>query len=109
MAKWMCCISLSERRPSEEIRDNLRIQDISVVMRQMRLRWCCPIESMETENWVGKCRMLVTDGAAGRGRTHKTWNQAVQNDLQTLHLEKALAQDRVGWRDAIKKTPSSSS
>ena len=62
------------------------------------------MDIMETENWVGKCRRLVTDGAAGRGRPHKTWNQAVQNDLQTLHLEKVLAQDRVGWRDAIKKT-----
>ena len=32
MARGMCSMSLSEQRPSEEIKDRLRIQDISVVM-----------------------------------------------------------------------------
>ena len=45
-------------------------------------------------------------GAAGRGRPHKTWNQVVQKYFQIPQLEKALAQDRVGWRDTITKTPS---
>ena len=61
---------------------------------------------METEKWVSKCRSLVIDGAALRGRLRKTWNEVVQNDLQTLHLEKAPPQYRVGWGDAIKKKPS---
>ena len=86
--------------------DRLVIQNISVVMRLMRRKWFGHTERMETENWVNKCRSLVIDCATGRRRQHKTWNQVVQNDLQILHLEKALAQDRVGWRDAIKKTPS---
>ena len=46
---------------------------------------------------------MVIDGATGRGRPGKTWNQVVQNDWQTLQLEKALTQDCSGWRDAIKK------
>ena len=49
---------------------------------------------------------MVINGATGRGRLHKTWNQVMQNDLQTLQLEKAIAQDRDGWSNAIKKTPS---
>ena len=87
--RWMCSISLSERRPSEEIRERLGIQDISAVMQQLRLRWFGPIERMETEDWVGKCKSLVVDGAAGRRRPRKTWNQVVQKDSQTMHLEKA--------------------
>ena len=39
IARWICNISLSEQRPSAEIRDRLWIQNISVVMQQMRLRW----------------------------------------------------------------------
>ena len=50
MARWMCSIILSERTSSEEKRNRLRIQDISVVMRQMRLRWFGHIDRMETEN-----------------------------------------------------------
>ena len=48
---------------------------------------------------------LVIEGAAGRGRPQKTWDQVVQSDLQHLHLKKEFAQDHNGWRDAI-KTPS---
>ena len=106
MVRWMCRISLSEETPSEEIRDRLGIQDISVVMRQIRLKGLGHIERMETENWVSKCRSLVIDGAAGRGRPRKTWNKVLQNDLQTLYLEKAFAQVLDGRRDIIKKTPS---
>ena len=106
MTRWLCNINLSESRPSEEMPDRLVMQNISVVMRLMRRKWFGHTERMETENWVNKCRSLVIDCATGRRRQHKTWNKVVQNDLQILHLEKALAQDRVGWRDAIKKTPS---
>ena len=104
MARWMCCISLSERKPSEEIQDRLGIQDISVVMQQMQLRWFPHIERMETENWVSQCRRLVIDQAARRERPCKAWNQVVQNNLQTLQLEKTFDQDHD--EDAIKKTPS---
>lgn len=32
----------------------------------------------------------MIDGSAVRGRPHKTLNQVLQNDLQTLHLELSL-------------------
>ena len=34
----MCSISVSGRRPSEEMRDRLGIKDISIVMQQARIR-----------------------------------------------------------------------
>ena len=98
-------ICLSERRPSVE-RDNLGTQNNSMVMRQLCLTWLSHIERMDTNNWVSKCRNLVIEGTTGRGRPRKTWDQVVQSDLQRLHLKKEFAQDRDGWRDAIKKTPS---
>ena len=66
----------------------------------------CHTDWVETENSVSKCRRVLIGGAAGKGRPHQTWNQVVQNDLRTLHLEKSLAQDCNGWRDAITKPPS---
>ena len=106
MARWMCNTSLSEQRPSAEIQDRLWIQNISVVMRQMRLRWLGHIERVDTSNWVNKCRSLVIEGATWRGRPRKTWDKVVQSDLQHFHLKKEFAQDCDRWRDAIKKTPS---
>ena len=47
----------------------LEIQDISVVMQQMHLRWLGDIERMKNENWISKCRSLVIDLAAEMGRS----------------------------------------
>ena len=49
---------------------------------------------------------MVIEGTTGRGRPQRTWDQVVHNDLQHLHFKKEFAQERDGWRDAIKKTPS---
>ena len=106
MVRWMCNVSLSDRRPSEELRNRLGIESISCVMRQMRLRWFGHIERMDNNNWVGKCRSFEVDGARGRGRPRKTWEQVIHGNLRKLRLEKGLAQDRNAWRSAIKKPPS---
>ena len=47
MARWMCNISLSEQRPPAKIQDRLGIQSISVVVRQMHLRWLGHIEKKD--------------------------------------------------------------
>ena len=86
---------LSDRLPSKEVRDLLRIKDTSTVMRQTRLRWFGHVERMDNENLVGKCISLETDGSAGRGIPRKTWNQVVQCDLLALHFEKGFAEDRM--------------
>ena len=88
MVRWMCSISLSERRPSEEMRGRLRIQNISVVMQHMHLRWFGHIERMENENWISKCRSLVADLAAEMGRPCKTWNEVVQNICKLCNWKK---------------------
>ena len=103
MTRWMCN-SLSEQRPSAEIRNRLGIQNIYVVMQQMHLRWLGRIERMDIDKWVKKCRSLVIKGTTGRERPQKTWDRVVQSDLQHLHLKKEFSQDCDGWRDAIKKT-----
>ena len=106
MVRWMCNVSLRDRRPSEELRNRLGIESISCVMRQMRLRWFGHIERMDMDNWVSKCRNVEVNGARGRGRPRKTWNQVIQGDMRKLGLVKGLAQDRNAWKRAVKKPPS---
>ena len=90
---------------SEEIRDRLGIQSIDIIMQQMRIRWFGHNERTSADSWVSKCRSLVVNGSAGKGRPRKTWTQVVENDLKSLHLCKSLTQDRDGWSDAINKAP----
>ena len=88
MVRWMCSINLSEQRSSEKIRDRLGIHDISVVTQQMHLRWFGHIERMKNENWISKCRSLVTDLAVEMGRPRKTWNEVVQNICKLCNWKK---------------------
>ena len=103
MVRWMCGASLSDRKPSDELRDRLGIESITDVMRQMSLRWFGHVERMDNDNWISKCRNLVVAGVSGRGRPNKTWHQVILGDMRELRIEKDLAQDCSAWRRAIKK------
>ena len=104
MVRWMCNVSLSDRRPSEELRKRLGIKSVSDIMQQMRLQWFGHVERMGNDNWVSMCRNFEVDGARGRGRPRKTWGQVDKKDMYKLRLEKDVAQDHNAWRRAIKKT-----
>ena len=103
MVRWMCGASLSDRKPSDELKDRLGIESITDVMHQMHLRWFGHVERMDNDNWISKCRNLVVAGVSGRGRPNKTWHQVILGDMRELRIEKDLAQDCSAWRRAIKK------
>ena len=109
MVRWMCNVSLRDRKSSEELRNRLGIAIITDVMRQTRLRWFGHVERMDIENPVSNCRFIEVGGQRGRGRPCKTWTQLIKDDLRKLRLEPGLTQNRVVWKGAIKKTPSNPS
>ena len=39
MIRWMCCVSLKDRRTSEELRKLVGVQPITTVISSGRLRW----------------------------------------------------------------------
>ena len=39
MVRWMCVVKLRDRFTSRELRERLEIDDITLVLRQNRLRW----------------------------------------------------------------------
>ena len=39
MVRWMCDVTLKDRKPNVELRDRLGIESISEVMCRGRLRW----------------------------------------------------------------------
>jgi hypothetical protein len=101
MVRWMCGVTLKDRKPSEELLERLGIECVSVIVRRGRLRWFGHVERMDAENWVSACRLMNVEGPRGRGRGRKTWQECVNDDMKKLRLTREGAQDRAGWRRAI--------
>jgi len=44
MIRWMCGVKLNERKKSEEFRELLGIEPVSLMMKKIRLRWFGHVE-----------------------------------------------------------------
>ena len=101
MVRWMCGVTLKDRRSSQELLDRLGIVSVADVVRRGRLRWFGHVERKRAEDWVSKCRNLEVESARGKGRGRKTWKDCVEEDLNKLKLKREDAQDREGWKRYI--------
>ena len=59
------------------------------------------LERKSVDDWVSACRRLVVEGMKGRGRSRKTWEQCVRDDMKLLGLHPEWAIFRDMWRDLI--------
>ena len=50
------------------------------------MRWFGHLERKSVDDWVSACRGLVVEGTRGRGRSRKTWEQCVRDDMKLLGL-----------------------
>ena len=86
MVRWMCGVSLKDRKRSEDLYNLLGIDCVADVVRRGRLRWFGHLERKSVNDWVSACRGLVVEGTRGRGRSRKTWEQCVRDDMKLLGL-----------------------
>ena len=84
MVRWMCGVSLKDRKRSEDLCNLLGINCVADVVRRGRLRWFGHLEHKSVDDWVSACRGLVVEGTRGRGRSRKTWEQCVRDDMKLL-------------------------
>ena len=101
MVRWMCGVSLKDRKRSEDLCNLLGINCVADVVRRGRLRWFGHLERKSVDDWVSACRGLVVEGTRGRGRSRKTWEQCVRDDMKLLGLHPEWAIFRDMWRDLI--------
>ena len=57
MIRWICVVSLKDRKTSKELRGRLGLGNIRDISCRNRLSWFGHIHRMDDENWVKK----VTD------------------------------------------------
>ena len=102
MIRWMCGISLKDRRTDEELRRMVEVQPITTFMRGGRLRWYGHVMWKGDEDWVKKCMEYRGEGRRplGRplGRPRKTWVESVEADMAELKIDKEDVHDRRKWR-----------
>ena len=105
MVRWMCGVTLKDRKASVELLDRLGVVAVDDVVRRGRLRWFGHVERMKADDWVSACRNLVVGGGKrGRGRGRKTWKECVTDDMKRLKLKREVAQDRDSGEELSKQT-----
>ena len=98
MVRWMCGVSLRERKTNVELRERLGIEKIGNVMKRSRLRWMGHVLRKKEDDWVRKSMKMEVEGSRGRGRPRMTWEKVVERDMKARGLERKDAEDCVKWR-----------
>ena len=72
MIRWMCGISMKDRRTNEELRRMVGVEPITTVIRSGRLRWYGHVIREGDEDWVRKCMKFRVEGRIPAGRPRRT-------------------------------------
>ena len=68
MVRWMCGVSLIEKKTNAELRESMGIEKTSDVMGHSRLRWMGHVLRKEGNDWVKKSMEMTVEGSRGRGK-----------------------------------------
>ena len=97
MVRWMCGVSLKDRKRSQDLCNLLSINCNADVVRRGRLKWFGHLERKSVHDLVSSYRRLMMEGA--RGGSRKTWERCVKDDMELLGLHPEWAIFRDVWRD----------
>jgi len=86
MVRWMCGVTLKDRKSSDELLGRLGVEDVVEVVRRGRLLWFGHVERKSQDDWVKMCRDLVVEGTRRKGRRRKTWQECVNEDMKRMGL-----------------------
>jgi Reverse transcriptase (RNA-dependent DNA polymerase)/Endonuclease/Exonuclease/phosphatase family len=106
MVRWMCGVTLKNKIANVDLNRRLDIECVADVVRRGRLRWLGHLERKDRSDWVSACRNFKVEGVNSRGRSRKTWDECVRNDMKFCDLRIDQAQDRAGWRRLIMRKTS---
>ena len=73
MIRWMCVVKLNGRKKSEELRELLGLEPVSLMIIKSRLKWFGHVERKDDNDRVKRCITWVVEGIRQRGCPKKTW------------------------------------
>jgi len=53
--RWMCGVKMNESKKSEELRELLRFEPVSLMIKKIKLRWFGHVERKDDNDWVKRC------------------------------------------------------
>ena len=83
MIRWMCGISMKDRRTSEYLRRMVGVEPITTVIRSAGLRWYGHMMRKNDDDWVKKCMKFRVE-AEYLGRPVKCSNSRDADDSHTI-------------------------
>ena len=105
MVRWMCGVSMRDRRTSEELRKLAGVEPITTVIKSGRLRWYGHVMRTIDEDWVKKCMEHRVEGRRPVGRPTRTWLYNVEADMAEHEIDIEDIHDRnekVCYKEEIK-------
>ena len=106
MIRWMCGISMKDRRINEELRRMVGAEPITTVIRSGRLRWYGHVMRKGDGDWVRKCMEFRVEDRRPVGRPINTLLESVEADMAKLEIDKKVVHDREKWTENIMKRKS---
>ena len=58
MIRWMCGVTLKDKKSSDDLRKRLGIVSVSDRVCQGRLRWFGHVERKDADDWLSACRKI---------------------------------------------------
>ena len=101
MIRWMCGVSIKDRRTSEELRKLIGVQPITTVIRSGRLRWYGHVMRKGDEDWVMKGMEFRVEGRRPVGRPRWTWLESVEAGMGEIEIDRENVHDRKKWRKNV--------
>ena len=106
MLRWICGVKISGRVSLDSLYQRLGIAPLTTLLRSRRLRWFRHVS--HSDGWINQCRNFDVRGKRGKGRPRKSWNDVIQDDINSWNLNKDNALDRVTWRSDVKSATKAS-
>ena len=106
MIRWMCGVSMKNRRTNEELRRLVGVEPITTIIRSGRLRWYGHVMRKCDEDCVKKGMEFRIEGGRPIGRPRKTWLESVEADMVEPKIDKEDVHDRKKWRRNVMKRKS---
>ena len=103
MIRWMCGVSLRDRKTSAELRQKMGVEAIADVVRRGRLRWYGHVVRKEENDWVKKVMSFNVEGTRPSGWSKKAWQTTVLGDMRILRINHEAAMDRSKLKKALSR------
>ena len=94
-------VTRRERMRNEDIRQELKVTELTEKIQESRLRWYGHVKRMEENEFVRWAVECGQPGTRKRGRLRKRWMDCVRDDGRVVDLDKV--DDRIEWREVSRQ------